>query len=55
VLGHGLAVDHAVLIVVSEGKGVLGLGTLKGDGGDIRIHSVVPLKNGVEYYSLLYH
>jgi hypothetical protein len=37
-LGHGLAIDDAVLVVVAEGEGVLGLGALKGDNFDLIVH-----------------
>jgi hypothetical protein len=39
-LGHGLAIDDAVLVVVAEGEGVLGLGALKGDSGNLVVHSI---------------
>ena len=41
-LGHGLAADDAVLVVVAEGEGVLGLGSLKGDSGDLIVHGLFP-------------
>ncbi len=35
VLLHGLSQDHAVLVVVTEGEGILRIRTLIGNGGDV--------------------
>ena len=40
-LGHGLAVDDAVLVVVTERKGILGSCTLVRDGVDVVVHSYI--------------
>ena len=39
VLGHGLTANDAVLVVVTEREGILGLRSLKGNGGDLLVHS----------------